>query len=146
MDASAENHQHADDGAAASKRDRSLERLSAPALAAAIAKKPPKAIHDGGGLFLRPFKSGSWFWYLRATSPVTGKRVWLTIKQGGAPYPQVSLSDARKEARKLREQLTDGIDPALARKQKAAERRAAAVPAPAPARRNSASAGQRAAR
>lgn len=124
MDASAENHHQADDGAAASKRDRSLERLSAPALAAAIAKKPPKAIHDGGGLFLRPFKSGSWFWYLRATSPVTGKRVWLTIKQGGAPYPQVSLSDARKEARKLRDQFLDGIDPAIARKQKAVEQRA----------------------
>lgn len=112
---------------ATSKRDRSLERLTSPELIAAVGRTPPKAIHDGGGLFLRPFKSGSWFWYLRATSPVTGKRVWLTIKQGGAPYPQVSLSDARKEARKLREQLTDGIDPALARKQKAAERRAEIV-------------------
>ena len=112
------------DGAQPVTRNRSLERLSSPELVAAIAKKPAKAIHDGGGLFLRPFKSGSWFWYLRATSPVTGKRVWVTIKQGGAPYPQVSLSDARKAARQLRDQFADGMDATLARKQKAAAQRA----------------------
>ena len=108
------------DGAQPVTRNRSLERLSSPELVAAIAKKIAKTIHDGGGCSFRPFKSGSWFWYLRATSPVTGKRVWVTIKQGGAPYPQVSLSDARKAARQLRDQFADSMDATLARKQKAA--------------------------
>ena len=72
-------------------RAASIERLSSVAANAHVgAKTNIKPLHDGGGLYLRRFDSGNWFWYLRATSAVSGKETWTAIHPG-IPYPRTSL-------------------------------------------------------
>lgn len=106
------------------QRDTSIERLSAARVDAHVAKET-KPLHDGGGLFLRRFASGKWFWYLRVLSPVTSKRTWTAI-QPGVPFPQTTLATARKEARKLREQVSEGEDVTKRRAQRIERQRAEA--------------------
>lgn len=97
------------------RRATSLERLSAAAVSGHVGDLSKKAsLHDGGGLYLRRFDSDQWFWYLRATSPTTGKETWSAIRPG-IPYPRTTLSVARAEARFMREQLAKGIDATRAR-------------------------------
>ena len=61
--------------------------------------------HDGRGLFLRVYKSGSRCWVLRLT--VDGRR--REIGLGG--WPEVSLADARAEAFEHRAAAASGRDP-----------------------------------
>lgn len=90
------------------RRAGSIENLSVKTIESHIANET-KPLHDGGGLYLRRFDSGSWFWYLRATSPVTQKRTWAAIR-AGVPYPRTTLATARAEARTMREDVAKGID------------------------------------
>ena len=61
--------------------------------------------HDGRGLFLRVYKSGSRCWVLRLT--VDGHR--REIGLGG--WPAVGLADARRKAHEHRAAAADGRDP-----------------------------------
>ena len=61
--------------------------------------------HDGRGLFLRVYKSGSRCWVLRLT--VDGRR--REIGLGG--WPAVGLADARRKAHEHRAAAADGRDP-----------------------------------
>ena len=72
----------------------------------------PGKHHDGRGLFLRVYKSGSRCWVLRLT--VDGRR--REIGLGG--WPAVSLADARRKAFEHRATAADGRDP-LADKRRA---------------------------
>ena len=106
------------------RRAASIERLSSVAVNAHVgATTNIKPLHDGGGLYLRRFDSGNWFWYLRATSPVSGKQTWTAIHPG-IPYPRTSLSVARTEARTMRELLSKGSDVTKARQQAINQQRA----------------------
>jgi integrase len=107
------------------RRANAIESLTDPKVKSHI-KNEVKALHDGGGLYLRRFGSGKWFWYLRATSPTTSKTTWAAIRPG-LPYPRTSLADARAEARTMREMLSKGVDATTQRRDTiAAQRRATA--------------------
>ena len=106
------------------RRAASIERLSSVAVNAHVgAQTNIKPLHDGGGLYLRRFDSGNWFWYLRATSPLSGKETWTAIHPG-IPYPRTSLSVARAEARTMRELLSKGSDVTKVRQQTINQQRA----------------------
>lgn len=47
---------------------------------------------DGGGLYLHVSKGGSKAWRIDFTTPITKKRVTMTLGQ----YPEISLADARR--------------------------------------------------
>ena len=66
--------------------------------------------HDGRGLFLRVYKSGSRCWVLRLT--VDGRR--REIGLGG--WPAVGLADARRKAHEHRAAAADGRDPLAERR------------------------------
>jgi integrase len=83
------------------------------------------ALNDGGGLYLR--RSGKrWVWYLRGTSPVTGKRAWFPLC-GGEAYNARSrtatLKAARVAAEAHRVALRDGEDPKVNLQRKIAAER-----------------------
>ena len=90
------------------RRAVSIESLTVKAVDSHV-NRESKPLHDGGGLYLRRFESGNWFWYLRATSPITQKQTWAAIR-AGIPYPRTTLAVARAEARTMREELSKGID------------------------------------
>ena len=82
----------------------------------AAPRERPYKLSDAHGLYLEVLPSGfrSWRWKYRIGS--TEKR--LTF--GG--YPDVTLSDARELRDEARKQLRAGKDPAIVRRQRAAER------------------------
>jgi integrase len=65
---------------------------------------------DGGGMYLL-VKPGGRYWRLDYT--FCGKRKTLAL----GIYPEVSLAKARKRREKAREQLAEGVDPMVARRQ-----------------------------
>lgn len=78
------------------------------------ALKEPGRFGDGDGLYLFVSKGGSKSWVIRTQKD--GRR--RDIGLGG--YPKTSLSNARKNAEKVREQADAGLDPVVER-QRAAE-------------------------
>ena len=88
---------------------------------------PTKAsLNDGGGLYLR--KSGAkWCWYLRATSPVTKKRMWVALCDGepfsAARGSKSTLAMARVEAEAQRVATRAGNDVQVIRQERIAEQR-----------------------
>jgi Arm DNA-binding domain len=112
-------------GVAMARRAASIERLSSVKVDSHVVKEV-KPLHDGGGLYIRRFGAANWFWYLRATSPVTGKQTWAAIRPG-IPYPRTTLAIARTEARSMREQLSKGDDATKQRQQNIARQRAVIV-------------------
>ncbi len=84
------------------------------------------ALNDGGGLHLRRQSidgegKGRDYWFMRFTSPETGKRGWLAVWGDAAlPYPQATTEEARKRAQAIRAILAEGVDP-LAEKRRGAE-------------------------
>lgn len=90
------------------KRAKELSALAVAALSA------PGMYAVGGvdGLQLQVLPSGAKTWTLRAM--IGGRR--RTAGLGG--YPQVSLADARKAAKAMRQQIRDGLDP-IAKRQAA---------------------------
>ncbi len=86
-----------------------------------------KALNDGGGLYLR--KSGSkWCWYFRATSPVTKKRMWVSLCDGKpfslARGSNSTLATARIEAESQRVATRGGTDVQVTRQKHIDEQRA----------------------
>ena len=69
------------------------------------------AVGGVAGLYLQVLDSGARSWILRAS--VGGKR--RDIGLGG--YPDVTLADARDKARRVREQIAEGIDPIQAKRE-----------------------------
>jgi hypothetical protein len=86
-----------------------------------IGSDPSKALHDGGGLYLRKRDAGA-YWYLRLTDPASGREQWHRMfpadPAGG--YPHKSLADARDEAAKLWRSRSEGHDPRALRLQQIA--------------------------
>ncbi len=71
---------------------------------------------DGGGLYLHISKAGSKSWRQDFTTPVTKKRVTMTLGQ----YPEITLAAARQMRADIKYHLANGDDP---RKIKKAEER-----------------------
>jgi integrase len=98
---------------------------------------PAKALHDGGGLYLRKRDAGA-YWYLRLSDPATGAQQWHRMfpDDPAGHYPHKSLADARDEADKLWRTRSAGQDPrALRRQTIAAENARARMAAEAERRR-----------
>ena len=67
---------------------------------------------DGGGLYLHVSKMGTKSWRIDFTTPITKKRVTMTLGQ----YPEISLADARKLRGDIKAQLANGEDPRKVKK------------------------------
>jgi len=78
-----------------------------------------KALHDGGGLYLRKREAGA-YWYLRLKAPATGAEQWHRMfpDDPTGHYPHKMLADARAEADKLWRQRSEGHDPRALRQRK----------------------------
>jgi Arm DNA-binding domain len=79
---------------------------------------------DGGGLRLVVEPDGNRTWDFRYKSPITGKERYMGLGSANV----VTLALAREKAKEAREQVSAGIDPLEARKEKRAEVVAAATP------------------
>ncbi len=69
-------------------------------------------LHDGGGLYLRVRADGSKSWAFRYT--LAGRKHWMSL----GPLRDVSLAEAREQARQLRNQVRDGYDPLALRRER----------------------------
>ncbi len=87
---------------------------------AKVRKAKPKdrdyKMYDSLGLYLLVTKKGSKLW--RFAYKYNGKQKLLSL----GPYPEVTLSEARKKRTELRKQLLNGLDPAEVRKRKKMEK------------------------
>ena len=111
---------------------RALERHSERAIAAwRKSATVGGALNDGGGLHLRRQSfdadgGGRDYWFMRFTSPETGKRGWLAVWGDAAlPYPQASTLEARNGAQAMRAKLAEGVDPLAAKRRDAVAKREA---------------------
>lgn len=62
---------------------------------------------DGGGLYLHISKAGTKVWRIDFTTPVTKKRVTMTLGQ----YPEITLAAARQMRADVKYYLANGDDP-----------------------------------
>ncbi|MCG3842253.1 integrase arm-type DNA-binding domain-containing protein [Psychrobacter sp. Ps1] len=67
---------------------------------------------DGGGLYLYVSKTGTKSWRIDFTTPITKKRVTMTLGQ----YPGISLADARVLRSDIKSMLASGHDPRKVKK------------------------------
>ena len=67
---------------------------------------------DGGGLYLHISKAGTKSWRQDLTTPITKKRVTMTLGQ----YPEIGLADARRLRESIKAQLANGEDPRKVKK------------------------------
>ncbi|WP_201612494.1 tyrosine-type recombinase/integrase [Psychrobacter immobilis] len=67
---------------------------------------------DGGGLYLHISKAGTKSWRQDFTTPITKKRVTMTLGQ----YPEIGLADARRLRESIKAQLANGEDPRKVKK------------------------------
>ena len=86
-----------------------------------------KALHDGGGLYLRKRDAGA-YWYLRLSDPATGAQQWHRMfpDDPAGHYPHKSLANARDEADRLWRTRSEGHDPRALRLQRIASENARA--------------------
>ena len=82
-------------------------RVSDRQLKAVKATGTDSVLSDGDGLQLRVRASGSMMWNFNYREPLTRSRINMAL----GPYPDLSLSNARKKAAEARELLALGIDP-----------------------------------
>ncbi|TCV80153.1 MULTISPECIES: Arm DNA-binding domain-containing protein [Methylomonas] len=78
-------------------------------------------INDGGGLNLVVGKNGTKIW--RFIFTFEGKRKKLSF----GVYPDTTLESARRKAEEARQQIADGLDPSLGRKEIKAARQLAEI-------------------
>ncbi len=81
---------------------------------AAKSSDKAKTLKDGNGLFVLLHPNGSKYFQLRTTLHGKPKLIQL------GKYPELSLAEARVEAKAFRVQVKSGIDPILERRKKAA--------------------------
>ena len=77
--------------------------------------KPNRKIQnltDGGGLYLHISKAGTKVWRIDFTTPVTKKRVTMTLGQ----YPEITLAAARQMRADVKYHLANGDDPRKVKK------------------------------
>lgn len=86
---------------------RGKELLSDIEIRQAKPKDKEYSLADGGNLYLRVKTTGSKVWILNYYRPATKQRANI----GLGAYPDVSLADARSEAKSMRAVLAKGIDP-----------------------------------
>ncbi|WGV14078.1 integrase arm-type DNA-binding domain-containing protein [Psychrobacter maritimus] len=67
---------------------------------------------DGGGLYLHVSKAGARSWRIDFTTPVTKKRVTMTLGQ----YPEITLASARQMRADVKYHLANGDDPRKVKK------------------------------
>ena len=67
----------------------------------------PYTLTDGGGLYLHVSTAGSKSWRQDFTTPVTKKRVTMTLGQ----YPEITLAAARQMRADIKYHLSNGDDP-----------------------------------
>lgn len=89
--------------------------LSALSVKRAHAKGEPVTLGDGGGLYFRKQTADGASWMLRYR--FAGKPRWMTLGN----YPDMSLAEARTEARAARVQLDRKLDPMAERRMKLAK-------------------------
>jgi integrase len=87
-----------------STRGKAMDDLTAKQVEGAKPKAKPYKLADGGGLYLLVTKAGK---YWRFNYRIMGKQKTLALKT----FPDVTLKDVRKEHKKAREQVQNGIDP-----------------------------------
>ena len=83
-----------------------------------VKKTKPKdrdfKLSDGAGMFLLIKANGAKYWRIKFR--IGGKEKLLAL----GVYPEVSLAEARAKRDEIRDQLRQGIDPALSKKKKKA--------------------------
>ena len=67
----------------------------------------PYTLTDGGGLYLHISKAGTKAWRIDYTTPITRKRVTVTLGQ----YPEITLATARQMRTDIKYHLANGDDP-----------------------------------
>lgn len=72
----------------------------------------PYKLADGGRLYLYVSTLGAKSWRMDFTTPVTKKRVTMTLGQ----YPEIGLADARRLRESIKTQLANGEDPRKVKK------------------------------
>ena len=72
----------------------------------------PQNLTDGGGLYLHISKAGTKAWRIDFTTPVTKKRVTMTLGQ----YPEITLASARQMRADVKYHLANGDDPRTIKK------------------------------
>lgn len=91
-----------------------MGKRSEPLTAVALKAPKPGKHFDGGGLYLHVMPAGGKYWRLKYR--YAGKEKLLAL----GVFPEVSLAEARDRAREARTHLRDGVDPAVAKADKAA--------------------------
>ena len=82
----------------------------------------PYLLSDGQGLSLRIRPNGVKTWLLRYRRPGTGKENFLSL----GPYPDITLTEARRRAATARDLVREGTDPVEQRRADVAARKRAA--------------------
>lgn len=95
--------------------------LTATRINNAKPKDRPYKLTDGGGLVLAVLPGGAKTW--RYQYSLLGKRSWVTIGR----YPEIGVSDARDRHAEYRGMVEKGIDPARAKQEDKAQRKARAA-------------------
>jgi integrase len=88
-----------------------LEKLSDIAIKNATPKEKPYKLADGAGLYVEVLPGGGKYWRLKYRFGGKEKRLALGV------YPTVTLKAARFAARKAKDTLAEGTDPAEVRRQ-----------------------------
>lgn len=95
--------------------------LTATRINNAKPKERPYKLTDGGGLILAVLPGGAKTW--RYQYSLLGKRSWVTIGR----YPEIGIADARDRHAEYRAMVERGEDPARARQNDKAQRKARAA-------------------
>ena len=88
---------------------RQINKLTAIAVKMAKPQAKTTKLADGGGLYLEVRTTGSKYWRMKYR--FAGKEKLLAI----GTYPEVSLAAARKARDKAKQQLSESIDPSMAK-------------------------------
>lgn len=72
----------------------------------------PYTLTDGDGLYLHVSRSGTKAWRVDFTTPITKKRVTMTLGQ----YPEITLANARQMRADIKSHLANGNDPRKVKK------------------------------
>jgi len=92
-------------------RQTTIGKLPEVSVRNAKGKEKPYKLGDGGGLYLLVNPNSSKYWRLKYT--LHGKEKVMAL----GVYPDVTMAEARAEAKKAKEHLRQGVDPVIRRRQ-----------------------------
>ncbi len=88
-----------------------MAKIVKPLTNTQVSKSKPNGkiqnLTDGGGLYLHISKAGTKAWRIDFTTPITKKRVTITLGQ----YPEITLAAARQMRADVKYHLANGDDP-----------------------------------